>query len=145
MYTAEEWEALHRETAEAGSKLNRQSVVPEDDAVKLEAMVVKQEGSLIIGKAPKERKGLTLKERLEICQATERQRLTFCKVNSAPCDPQSRRCATSCNSNPKPFLCHPRARTVPPHLRSPLFVTSRDWRWRLETAWDSPEAEATDA
>lgn len=32
------------------------------------------------GRAGKERKALTLKERLEICQATERQRLTFCKV-----------------------------------------------------------------
>lgn len=31
-----------------------------------------------------ERKALTLKERLEVCQATERQRLTFCKVRIYP-------------------------------------------------------------
>lgn len=31
-------------------------------------------------KVKTERKALTLKERLEVCQTTERQRLTFCKV-----------------------------------------------------------------
>lgn len=60
--------------------LKSQGSVVLDDAVKaeLEVKVEPSEG----GKPAKEqRKALTLKERLEVCQATERQRLSFCKVS----------------------------------------------------------------
>ena len=77
VYSHEEWELLHKDTAEAGKPTALQSPLLEE-AVSAEP-VVKQE-VVLNGKILKERRGLTLKERLEICQATERQRLTFCKV-----------------------------------------------------------------
>ena len=90
-HTAEEWDALHADPAEG--KSSRHTPTPSDAAAASKAepgeeaatAVVKAElvdggGAAVV----KERKGLTVKERLEICQATERQRLTFCKVRAKP-------------------------------------------------------------
>lgn len=85
VYSHEEWEALHRESAETGKPAALQSPLLEE-AVTAEP-VVKQE-VIMNGKVVKERRGLTLKERLEICQATERQRLTFCKVRISLSQPE---------------------------------------------------------
>jgi hypothetical protein len=76
-YTPEEWEAKLGEGQEGGrapSQPQGQGIVE----VKTELFPVKQEDGEVV--KARERKSLTLKERLEVCQATERQRLTFCKV-----------------------------------------------------------------
>ena len=75
----EEFEAATSEGSEEGrapSARNSPAPVqgdPDDKAL-----------ALVEGKSLVERKGLTLKERLEVCQATERQRLTFGKVADHP-------------------------------------------------------------
>ena len=103
MYTAEEWETLHAnaptpEPVKPEEPADNQDVVMQDahdSAADTSAKPIKVEGEgnlkpepLIEGavsavvkpESNPERRALTLKERLEICQATERQRLTFCKV-----------------------------------------------------------------
>jgi len=77
-YTPEEWEAKLGEGQESG-RAPSQPRSHGNPEVKAELFPVKQEDGEVV--KARERKGLTLKERLEVCQATERQRLTFCKVN----------------------------------------------------------------
>lgn len=78
-YTPEEWEAKLGEGQESGGAPS-QPRSQDNPEVKAELFPVKQEDGEVV--KARERKGLTLKERLEVCQATERQRLTFCKVKS---------------------------------------------------------------
>ena len=83
VHTPEDWDTILAEINIPDNNaegLKSQGSVVLDDAVKaeLEVKVEPSEG----GKPAKEqRKALTLKERLEVCQATERQRLSFCKVS----------------------------------------------------------------
>lgn len=83
LYNPEEWEIALAELQ--GPDMDDSCLVSQgsgvmDSGIKVEdtADAEPQEP----GKPVKEqRKALTLKERLEICQATERQRLSFCKAS----------------------------------------------------------------
>lgn len=85
-FTPEEWEAEH--AGEAGTP------APEPPAAAADALGfrVSADGAPAVKEEPKpearpgrgDRRPLTLKERLEVCQATERQRLAFCKVRTEP-------------------------------------------------------------
>ena len=82
VHTPDDWDTILADISvpdENAKGLNSQSSVVLDEAVKaeLEVKVEPQEGNK---PAKEQRKALTLKERLEVCQATERQRLSFCKV-----------------------------------------------------------------
>ncbi len=82
VHTPDDWDTILAELHvpdEKAEGLTSQGSVVLDEAVKAELAVKVEPGDA--GKPVKEqRKALTLKERLEVCQATERQRLSFCKV-----------------------------------------------------------------
>lgn len=81
-YTPEEWETAQLDITSANKSnegLESQGSGVLDNGLKAE-VVVKAEPQEGDKPAKEQRKALTLKERLEICQATERQRLSFCKV-----------------------------------------------------------------
>lgn len=82
LYTPEEWEAALTEANSANKSnegLQSQGSGVLDSGLKAE-VDVKAEPHEAEKPAKEQRKALTLKERLEVCQATERQRLSFCKV-----------------------------------------------------------------
>lgn len=107
-YSAQEWEDFHPETSDAIPANDQPAENGSEAALKMEAdkkdadgdsVMQDPENPLLPPKDPgsdfqltrgvREKKALTLKERLEICQATEKERLTFCKVQPASCPQHS--------------------------------------------------------
>ena len=85
LHTPEEWDTLQAEvhaSNKGGEGIASQGSGVLDSVMKAEADV-KVEPQEADKPVKEQRKALTLKERLEVCQATERQRLSFCKVGTS--------------------------------------------------------------
>ena len=72
-------------SAKGSSRLSRQGSASTSGAVASDSALARAAAKPAEGKGGAERKGFTMKERLKICQQTERRRITFGKVLPSFC------------------------------------------------------------